>query len=40
MLQMADVYERDEQVRKQCEMQYGEGVADFFADAVRAFYVK
>lgn len=38
MLQMADIYEKNEQVRKECEMQFGTGVADFFADAIRAFY--
>lgn len=38
MLQLADVYQNNDQVRKACDEQYGEGVAVFFADAIRGFY--
>lgn len=40
MLQMADIYEKNEEIRKECEMQFGTDVADFFANAIRAFYEK
>lgn len=38
MLQLAEIYENNEQVQKECNKQYGEGVADFFATAIRKFY--
>ncbi len=38
MLRLAEVYQTNETVRGECNQQYGEGVADFFAYAVIGFY--
>ncbi|MCI8327659.1 MAG: MerR family transcriptional regulator [Lachnospiraceae bacterium] len=40
MLQLANLYQTNEQIKKTCDTQYGEGVADFFAKAVKTFYKK
>lgn len=40
MLAMADIYKNNEQIRKECDIQFGKGVADFFADAIWEFYKK
>lgn len=33
-----EVYESNEQVRSEFDKEYGTGAADFFSDAVKAFY--
>lgn len=38
MLRLAEVYQTNEAVRGECDQQYGQGVADFFAEAVTGFY--
>lgn len=38
MLQQAELYENKEPVRKAFDKEYGEGVAEFFADAIKTFY--
>lgn len=38
MLQIGQSYENNEQVRRECDIQFGEGIADFFADAIKTFY--
>ncbi len=38
MLQLADIYQNNKDVQAECDSRYGEGVAEFFADAIRHFY--
>lgn len=38
MLQLADLYQNNKEVQVECNSQYGEGVAEFFAKATRHFY--
>lgn len=38
MLQLADIYEDKEEIQKEYDKQYGEGAAQFFAEAVKEFY--
>lgn len=38
MLRLAEVYQTNERVKRECDQQYGEGVAGFFAEAVTGFY--
>ena len=38
MLQLADIYQNNKDVQAECDNQYGEGVAEFFAKAIRHFY--
>lgn len=38
MLQLADIYQNNKEVQAECDRQYGEGVAEFFAEAIRHFY--
>lgn len=38
MLQLADLYQNNKEVQAECDSQYGEGVAEFFAEAVQHFY--
>lgn len=38
MLQLADIYQNNERIKSECDSQYGEGMAEFFAEAVKEFY--
>lgn len=38
MLQLADLYQNNKEVHAECDSQYGEGVAEFFVEAIRHFY--
>lgn len=38
MLEMAELYQDNEEVKKTYDVKYGEGMADFFAEAVKGFY--
>lgn len=38
MLQLADIYQNNKEVQAECDGQYGEGVTEFFAEAIRHFY--
>lgn len=38
MLQLADIYQNNKEVQAECDRQYGEGVAEFFAKAIQHFY--
>ncbi|RKI44057.1 MerR family transcriptional regulator [bacterium D16-51] len=40
MLQLADLYQNNKEVQAECDNQYGEGVAEFFAKAIQHFYEK
>ncbi len=40
MLQLAEVYQNNEEIKTTCDTQYGEGVADFFVKAIEAFYAE
>lgn len=40
MLQLADLYQNNKEVQAECDSQYGEGVAEFFAEAVQHFYAE
>ena len=35
---LADLYQNNKEVQTECDSQYGEGVAEFFAEAIRHFY--
>ena len=40
MLELAASYKSDEKLRKVLDEDYGEGTAEFIADAIRAFYTE
>lgn len=40
MLELAELYQNNEGMKKVCDTQYGEGVADFFVKAINAFYAE
>lgn len=38
MLQLADLYQSNKEVQGECDKKYGNGVAEFFAEAIQSFY--
>lgn len=38
MLKMAELYQNNVQIKKECDKEYGDGIAGFFAEAIEEFY--
>lgn len=38
MLKIAELYQNNVQIKKECDKEYGDGIAGFFAEAIEEFY--